>query len=108
MPGHWNYNAENHLPTHTLTHYTKARGEDFAVLVLWLHEPNYQFQCVFSLCVCVCVCECVCACLQAGASADPDSQISCTAGCATNRHTLSWSRRDDWPRGSSRKLSQTQ
>lgn len=53
MPGHWNYNAENHLPTHTLTHYTKAGGEDFAVLVLWLHEPNYQFQCVFSPCVCV-------------------------------------------------------
>lgn len=45
-------------------------------------SPITSFSVCLSMCVCLRVCECVSVCLQAGASADLDSQISCTVGCA--------------------------
>lgn len=69
-----------------------------------------------TLCVCVCVWrrrrggaterererEIKSSCLQAGVSVSPDSLISWSTGCATNRHFLGV--RYDWPHGSSKNL----
>lgn len=92
MPGHLKWNTENHLHTqHTHSH--KDRKWDFAVLVLWLHEPNYQLQCVF---VCVCVNASARVCGQVRQQT-LTVRFHAPQAVPQNRHTPSWSRRDDWP-----------
>lgn len=106
MPGHLNWNTENHFHTQ-YTHLHKDRKWVFfffscsCPLASWAQLPA-------SACVCLCVYQCVSAWLPAGASADPDSQISCTTGCATKQtHSFLLEEKRWLAHGSSRKLSQT-